>query len=128
MESAAGQQWPAAWSRTALPTAILAVLRGGPRHGYTLATELEGRGFGRPRGGSLYPLLGRLEEDGLIASTWEPSQTGPGRRTYRLTAQGTARLDQERAQWAALVTALTQDTSTDHDDGPVTTGAQGEGT
>lgn len=127
MESAGGPQWPAAWLRTALPTAILAVLAGGERHGYTLATELEGRGFGRPRGGSLYPLLGRLEEDGLIASTWESSETGPGRRTYRLTAQGAAQLDQERAQWAALVTALTADAATEHDDGPVTTGAQGEG-
>lgn len=119
--------WPTAWSRTALPTAILAVLSAGECHGYLISTELEGRGFGRPRGGSLYPLLGRLEEDGLITSTWQPSDIGPGRRTYRLTAQGAARLDRERAQWAALVTALTADAATEHDDGPVTTGAQGEG-
>lgn len=104
--SAAGDGWPAAWSRTALPTAILTVLDGSSRHGYALATELEARGFGRPRGGSLYPLLGRLEAEGMIGSTWEPGGAGPGRRAYSLTAKGRRQLERERTQWSALAIAL----------------------
>lgn len=106
MTGAAEPGWPAAWSRTALPTAILTVLHGSARHGYALATELEARGFGRPRGGSLYPLLGRLEAEGLIGSTWEPGGTGPGRRAYSLTTKGRRQLEWERTQWAALTAAL----------------------
>lgn len=110
--------WPAAWSRTALPTAILAVLESSARHGYALAAELESRGFGRPRGGSLYPLLGRLEADGLIVSTWEPGGAGPGRRTYSLTPKGSRLLACERSQWAALTAALDGPAAPDHQDGP----------
>lgn len=132
--SPAEDAWPAAWSRAALPTAILAVLHDAARHGYSLATQLEERGFGRPRGGSLYPLLGRLEEEGLIESTWEPGGAGPGRRSYRLTAKGTLRLEGDRAQWAALTAALGAPTAAhpaahpgpvgpgDHQDGPAAAG------
>lgn len=139
--SDADEAWPAAWSRTALPTAILAVLRDSARHGYALATQLQARGFGRPRGGSLYPLLGRLEDEGLIESTWEPGGSGPGRRAYSLTAKGRQRLEWELGRWAALAAALGAHpgdggrrdgpgagASTDvHPDGPVTSATTQEG-
>lgn len=127
--SDADEAWPAAWSRTALPTAILAVLRDSARHGYALATQLQARGFGRPRGGSLYPLLGRLEDEGLIESTWEPGGSGPGRRAYSLTGKGRQRLEWELGRWAALTAALGAETRTvvhrggpgtgEHHDSPV---------
>ena len=126
--SAADEGWPAAWSRTALPTAILAVLQDSARHGYSVATQLEDRGFGRPRGGSLYPLLGRLEDEGLIESTWEPGGAGPGRRAYHLTAKGKRRLAWERTQWAALTAALGAHPATgEHQDGHATAGTTQEG-
>lgn len=98
--------WPAPWVRAVLGTAVLAVLEGEPRHGYGIAEALDGRGLGRPRGGSLYPLLQALEDAGAVTATWEPGPTGPGRRTYVLTDSGRHRLTQERDGWQQLTAAL----------------------
>lgn len=102
--------WPQAWVRAALGTAVLAVLQDGPLHGYGIANQLAVRGFGRPKGGSLYPLLNRLESEDALHAYWESQETGPGRRTYALTDAGHARLMQERGQWASLIAALNETT------------------
>ena len=99
-------QWPALWVRAAMRTAILACLEAGPLHGYGIALALEAIGFGRPKGGSLYPILEDLKVADAIADEWEPSDGGPGRRVYRLTDDGHARLERERMQWDSLVDAL----------------------
>lgn len=55
------------------------------RHGYTLGAEL---GL---RSGSLYPILIRLADRGLLEATWEePTEGRPPRHLYRLTADGLA--------------------------------------
>lgn len=98
--------WPSPWLRAALPTAVLATLEDGPLHGYAIAAALEQRGLGRPRGGSLYPLLATLESGGAIVASWAQGESGPGRRTYTLVAAGRRRLADERTQWSGLVAAL----------------------
>lgn len=105
--------WPAPWVRASLDLAILGSLRSGPLHGYGVAQALQARGFGLLRGGSLYPGLNRLEEAGHVAATWEPGESGPGRRDYRLTAAGTAYLQRALQDWQALTEALQTDTRTD---------------
>ena len=99
-------RWPSPWVRAALGTAILAALEGGPLHGYGIAVALQGRGFGRPKGGSLYPLLTKLESDGAVTATWEQGASGPGRKIYALTDTGRTRLEQERSSWHELAGAL----------------------
>lgn len=89
-----------------MSTAILAALEAGPLHGYAIAVSLGERGFGRPRGGSLYPLLSALEESGAVTASWVQGESGPGRRTYALTDEGRARLELERGDWARLAAAL----------------------
>lgn len=106
MASSNDPRWPAPWARVALGTAVLGSIEREPRHGYAIAVELEARGFGRPRGGSLYPLLNSLEVDGAVQTTWQEGESGPGRRTYELTARGRERLDAERRAWSELVGAL----------------------
>lgn len=66
-------------------SAILAVLREQPMHGYQVITELETRTAGRwrPSAGSVYPTLQLLEDEGLVTS-----DTVEGRRTYALTDAG----------------------------------------
>ena len=55
------------------------------RHGYDLATQLD------LKSGSLYPILIRLHDRGLLASRWESSESGrPPRHVYRLTVAGVA--------------------------------------
>ena len=84
-----------------LPVLVIAIIEGGPIHGYALAKEIKRRGghlltMGE---GTLYPLLYRLENQGLIASAWETGPTGKERKVYQITQLGRARLALGRADW-----------------------------
>lgn len=94
------------WLRGVLPLALAGVLAEGDRHGYALVQELAARGFGTVRGGALYPVLGRLEADGTVEARWEPGEGGPGRKVYRLTDAGRARLRQESEGWVRFSDAM----------------------
>ncbi|WNO74285.1 PadR family transcriptional regulator [Streptomyces sp. AM8-1-1] len=96
------------WLRGALPLALAAVLADGDRHGYALVQELAARGFGTIRGGALYPVLGRLETDGVVEARWEPGEGGPGRKVYRLTDAGRDRLREETTSWKQFSDAMEQ--------------------
>ena len=56
--------------------------------------------------GTLYPALGRLEHDGLIASEWGTSENNRRAKYYRLTRAGRARLEAETASWKRMVSAI----------------------
>lgn len=94
--------WQGGWLRGVLELALAAVLAEGSQHGYALARRLAERGFGQVRGGALYPVLGRMERDGVVTATWEPGEGGPGRKVYALTPAGHERLREQRAQWASF--------------------------
>jgi poly-beta-hydroxybutyrate-responsive repressor len=67
---------------------LLLLLAEAPGHGYELIDRLRTAGF-ENRAGSLYRELRRLEDEGLVTSYWEASQTrGPARRVYELTNDG----------------------------------------
>lgn len=100
-------RWPTPWVRAALDLAVLASLTEGRLHGYAIAQALAANGFGLLKGGSLYPVLGRLEEAGHVEAAWVEGQGGPGRREYELTAAGRDRLDREITSWRELTETLT---------------------
>jgi PadR family transcriptional regulator PadR len=100
-------RWPAPWVRAALDLAVLASLTDGRMHGYAISQALAANGFGLLKGGSLYPVLGRLEEAGHVEAAWVEGQGGPGRKEYELTARGRDRLESELATWRALGDTLT---------------------
>jgi DNA-binding PadR family transcriptional regulator len=88
---------------------LLAVLEAGPAHGYAVIEALRsgsGGAFDLPTG-TVYPALHRLEDQGLVASTWSD---GPGRkrRTYRLTAAGHKALNRQRTSWQQFAGAVHQ--------------------
>ncbi|MDE6628012.1 MAG: PadR family transcriptional regulator [Muribaculaceae bacterium] len=56
--------------------------------------------------GTLYPLLTRLKNDGLLAYEWRESTQGPPRKYYVLTSEGEATLAQLDAAWAALANTV----------------------
>jgi DNA-binding PadR family transcriptional regulator len=87
-------------SRSCNETLILSILSSGPLHGYQLALELEDRSRGtfRFQHGTLYPILHRLEESGLIAGYWLESSKRR-RKSYRLTSAGRRHLDDQVASW-----------------------------
>ncbi|HSN35334.1 MAG TPA: PadR family transcriptional regulator [Arthrobacter sp.] len=94
-------------TRAALPQAVLAVLSHGDSHGYAIAEVLREHGFTRIKGGTLYPLLKRLEDQGLVEHTWEHNQAGPGRKQFTLTEQGRHELERSAAAWRRMGQALT---------------------
>lgn len=63
---------------------------------------LKHRGFTTIVGGTLYPLLVKLERNGDLASRTKPSPAGPNRKYYRLTPQGTQTLTEFSQQWTQL--------------------------
>lgn len=98
--------WSSDVTRAALPQAVLAVLRLEPRHGYAMIEVLQQRGFDRIKGGTLYPLLRRLEEQGLVEHQWDHHEAGPGRKVFTLTDLGAEELDGAAAAWLAMTTNL----------------------
>jgi PadR family transcriptional regulator, regulatory protein PadR len=80
---------------------LLAVLEAGPTHGYAVIEALRttsGGAFDLPTG-TVYPALRRLEEDGLVSSSWQEPQGARRRRIYRLTANGRKALAAQRLSW-----------------------------
>ncbi len=91
--------WPSDWLRGVLGLAALAVLADGDAHGYVVATRLAEAGLGTVKGGTLYPLLGRLEAAGHVQADWQPGSGGPGRKVYALTAAGRDHLARDAGRW-----------------------------
>jgi PadR family transcriptional regulator PadR len=87
---------------------VLAQIEGRPRHGYEIATEIERRSEGLVsfQIASLYPVLYRLEERGLIVGKWVESPGQRRRRYYRLTAAGRRMLSEQRESWSTFFMAL----------------------
>jgi PadR family transcriptional regulator PadR len=56
--------------------------------------------------GTLYPLLMRLKNDGLLTYRWEESNSGPPRKYYKLTPIGKQYLKELSATWSELVDAV----------------------
>lgn len=86
-------------ARTALPVAILAALRPQAAHGYALIELLNSCGFPALKGGTLYPILARLEHQGLLHSQWNHDQSGPARKMFTTTDQGHLFLDAAVQAW-----------------------------
>ena len=80
---------------------LLALLASGPHHGYQLALELEQRSGGafRFNHGTLYPILHKLEREGLIRGDWLDEATKRKRKSYSLTGAGHERLASQIRAW-----------------------------
>jgi DNA-binding PadR family transcriptional regulator len=90
---------PAVFAHGALRLYLLSLLESGPKHGYELIKALKERfgGTYSPSAGTIYPRLGKLEEEGLVATE------SAGRRTnYRITPAGLAELNLRREELAAV--------------------------
>ncbi|MEZ5157203.1 MAG: PadR family transcriptional regulator [Candidatus Nanopelagicales bacterium] len=56
--------------------------------------------------GTLYPMLSRLRREGLVATEWRESPSGPPRRYYRLTQSGRAAVEDFRSAWQTFRTGV----------------------
>jgi PadR family transcriptional regulator PadR len=90
--------------RGAVVVAVLAALRN-EQYGYTLRKALAEQGLAIDEG-TLYPLLRRLETQGLLVSEWREEEKR-NKRFYRLSADGAEILKQLLAEWKSIDAALT---------------------
>jgi PadR family transcriptional regulator PadR len=85
--------------RGVLSLCVLRVVADGPTYGYAIAARLAEAGLGTVKGGTLYPILTRLETEGLVSSAWEAGDGGPGRKFFTLTPSGAQALRDRAEQW-----------------------------
>ena len=87
---------------------VLAALASGSAHGYAVIEEIKrrsGGAFDLPEG-TIYPALHRLEQAGLLKSTWTTADSGRRRRVYTLTKTGNRALVERRAVWKQFSDAI----------------------
>lgn len=90
--------------RGALILAVLSQL-GAKQYGYSLKQQLAAKGLDIPEG-TLYPLLRRLEGQGLLESKWELADEARPRRYYRISAQGQQALQDLNKEWQSIAKAV----------------------
>ncbi len=89
---------------------VLTILAEGENYGYAIIKRVRELSGGRMQwtDGMLYPVLHRLESQGLIASRWGVADTGRKRKYYRLKDKGTKALRVQQDQWRLVYSALAQ--------------------
>lgn len=89
---------------------VLSILRGGESYGYEILQRvaLLSRGRFQWSDGMLYPVLRRLEQEGLIEGEWRTIESGRRRRYYRLSQRGRRQLAADRDSWLAVHQALSE--------------------
>jgi DNA-binding PadR family transcriptional regulator len=87
---------------------LLSILAGGESYGYEIIQKVRelSRGHIEWSDGMLYPVLHRLERDGLIESEWKEAETGRERKYYFLSSDGRKALKAEREQWLKVHNTL----------------------
>ena len=77
-------------------------------YGYQIIKELEkrSRGYFKFKEGTLYPVLHRLENMGLIASSWQELPGGRQRRYYNITDKGLRLLAVRKIEWRDFLAAM----------------------
>lgn len=103
--------------RSALPLLTLTLIAERESYGYQLIERLAELGLDVTTG-LIYPLLTRLERDGLVSSRLVASTNGPPRKYFALTSAGEAARITAQEQWhvvAAAVTTITEKERSSHD-------------
>jgi len=87
---------------------VLALLAGRSAYGYEITAELRERGFTDIAEGTVYALLIRVEQRGLVDVAKVPSEKGPPRKVYSLNDNGRAQLDDFWRTWRFLAERIGQ--------------------
>ena len=85
---------------------VLAILSGRSAYGYEITAWLRDQGFSDIAEGTVYALLVRIEQRGLVDVEKVPSEKGPPRKVYSLNAQGRDYLEEFWRTWSFLAERL----------------------
>jgi len=92
--------------RGVLGPCVLALLELKPRYGLELVRDLAAADGLLTSDGTVYPLLNRLRDAGLVTSEWRDDEGERARRYYSITAAGTQSLTDFRADWAQFAATV----------------------
>ncbi|KNC19892.1 PadR family transcriptional regulator [Arthrobacter sp. RIT-PI-e] len=98
-------QQDAQLTRAVLPLLTLTLLADEESYGYQLIERLADLGL-EVTTGLMYPLLSRLERDGMVSTRMVPSTSGPPRKYFALTEDGHTTRASVRQQWQIVATAV----------------------
>lgn len=87
---------------------VLAILATRSAYGYEITTWLREQGFADIAEGTVYALLVRIEQKGLVDVEKVPSEKGPPRKVYTINAEGTEYLAEFWRTWGFLAERLEQ--------------------
>jgi PadR family transcriptional regulator PadR len=87
---------------------VLAILSTRPAYGYEITAQLREMGFSSIAEGTVYALLIRIEQRGLVDVEKHPSEKGPPRKVYSLNVQGQRYLEEFWSTWGFLTDRLKQ--------------------
>ena len=87
---------------------VVAILAGRPAYGYEITARLREMGFADIAEGTVYALLIRIEQRGLVDVEKHPSEIGPPRKVYALNVEGQAYLAEFWRTWSFLTDRLAQ--------------------
>ena len=96
---------------------VLAILAGRSAYGYEITAWLRDQGFSDIAEGTIYALLVRIEQRGLVDVEKVPSEKGPPRKVYSLNDQGRDYLDEFWTTWSFLAERLERLRSTGRNPG-----------
>jgi len=85
-----------------LDMCLLSIIDEEASYGYEMVSKLQERGLDLASEGSIYPLLSRLQKQGVIQGYLVQSSEGPARKYYRMSDRGRDLLQQWRADWSEL--------------------------
>jgi PadR family transcriptional regulator, regulatory protein PadR len=104
------------WKKGSAELLVLSLLEDQPRHGYDISKLIQVRSGGAVtfHVTSLYPLLHRLEKEGLIKGRWVEKPGQRRRRYYSLTAGGRKELRSKQKSWLDFITAIARITGVEH--------------
>ena len=85
--------------RGSIEYCVLALLQSGDRYGFEITRELAAADGLVTSEGTVYPILTRLRNVGLVDTYWQESSEGPPRRYYRITSKGELALKPFVEQW-----------------------------
>ncbi len=87
---------------------LFLIARSGRIHGYRLIKEIgnRSRGYFQFRAGTVYPVLHKLEQEGLIKGEWDSQAGRQARRHYTITEKGRRALSQRLSTWVEFAAAM----------------------
>ncbi|WP_344132508.1 PadR family transcriptional regulator [Luedemannella flava] len=94
------------WLRGILDLCVLALLARDESYGYELGQALERAGLGAIQGGTLYPVLLRLQRTGCVTTRWQEGDGGPARKYYRITDAGRDCLARDGEDWLGFAASV----------------------